>query len=583
MKTAILRRGFGAACAASLALLSACGVGDLVVPSKGRMAITVKWPAKRAAFTIQAIPEATARIEVSIRGEGIPDAAPLKAVVTPSGGENASTFVDVPIGPKFVEGVGYDADGRPTAIGGVAIAVQPNALVEARLVLQAVDQNIEPLPTPTPTPLPTPTGSGDPAQPTPTPSPTPSVEPVRLIGTLAGDGVAGAIDAQDPLAARFRYPRSLVYDQARQALFVADAEFRLIRRVDLATGAVTTIAGRPANGVTGPIGVPPALAGAESGVPSGLAIGPEGDLYFCDRENHMIRKITAAGLVENVAGTGRPGYLDGPAGQAQFAYPGDLSVDALGNIYIADTHNNRIRRITGGQVTTVLGSGATLGANAAGLSLPAPSLDLPTAIVAERGGRAVYVAEGRAHRVSRYELATGTFVPVAGTGAVGTAGEGGPALQADIGLPTALALDVNGDLLITDGWALKTGPVSAKGPESLLGAASRVLRLTADGTLVRVAGSLTGNAYGGDGGDARKAVLNNPSGLAVDANGRIFVADTYNNRIRVVQPPVVVLTPPPAATPGPSATSGPIATPTPAASASPTPAPTAAPTATPAP
>ncbi len=571
MKTAILRRGFSAVCAVSLALLSACGVGDLVAPTKGRMAITVKWPAKKAAFTIQAIPEATVRIEVSIRGEGIPDAAPLKAVVTPSGTENASTFVDVPIGPKFVEGVGYDAEGRPTALGGVAIAVQPNALVEAHLVLQAVDpKDIQPLPTPTPTPVPTPTGSVDPTQPTPTPVPSPSIDPIRVIETLAGDGVAGALDAQDALAARFYYPRSLVYDQARQVLFVADSGHRLIRRIELATGAVTTVAGRPSLAGTPPIGVPPALASAASGVPSGLAIGPEGDLYFCDRDNHMIRKITAAGRVEDVAGTGRQGYLDGAAGQALFSYPSDLSFDNFGNLYVADTYNNRVRRITGGQVTTVIGSGATLGTEATGLRLPAPSLDLPTALVAEPSGKGVYVAEGRAHRVLRYELKTGALITVAGSGNAALAGEGGPALQADIALPTALALDVNGELLITDSWALKTGIVTANGPDSLLGSSSRVLRLTSDGKLVRVAGSTTKSAYGfsGDGGDARKAELNNPSGIAVDAGGRIFVADTYNNRIRVIQPPVV-------------AAPVPVATPTPEISPSPAPAPSTAPTASP--
>ena len=553
------RRGFAAAATASLFLISACA-SDLISPTKGRMAITVKWPAKKATFTIQAIPEATVRIEVSIRGEGIPEAAPLTAVVTPDGGETASTFVDVPIGPKFVEGVGYDVENRPTALGGVAIAVQPNALVEAHLVLQAVRDDITPLPTPSPTP----TASVDPTVPSPTPSAVPTPEPIRLIATFAGDGVAGALDSRDPLAARFRYPRGLVYDQQRQVLFVADSEHRLIRRIDLATGEVTTIAGRPATADGGPIGVPPALAGAASGVPSGLAIGPEGDLYFCDRDNHRIRRITAAGLVENVAGTGRQGDRDGAAGQAQFAYPSDLSIDRLGNIYVADTYNNRVRRITGAQVTTVLGSGAASAPDATGRSLPAPALDLPTAIAVEPGGRGFYVAEGRAHRVSRYDVTAGALVVVAGSGKVGAAGEGGAALLADVTLPTALALDVNGELLITDGWALKTGPVTLNGPESLLGSTSRVLRLTGDGRLVRVAGTTKAYGYSGDGGDARQADLNNPSGLAVDAGGRIFIADTYNNRIRVVSPALAATPlPEPSATLPPAAPVSPTAPPAP--------------------
>lgn len=569
MKTALLRRGFGAACAASLLLLSACGFGDLVAPTKGRMAITVKWPAKKASFTIQAIPEATVRIDVSIRGEGIPDETPLMATVVPEGAsENASTFIDVPIGPKLVRGVAYDADGRLTAVGEVAIAVQPNALVEARLVLLAVDPDrVEPLPTPSPTPTATPSGSPDPTAPSASPSPAAPVEPLRVIEALAGDGVAGAIDARDAMAARFYYPRSLVYDRARNVLFIADSGYRLIRRLDLASGVVTTVAGRPSTAGAPPIGLPPALASGESGVPSGLAIGPEGDLYFCDRENHMIRKITAAGEVKTVAGTGREGYLDGAVGEALFAYPSALSIDNFGNIYVADTHNNRVRRITGSQVTTVVGSGATHIAETTRISVAPPSLDRPVAIAVEPSGKGVYVAEGRARRVHRYDVASGVVTHVAGSGELGTAGEGGPATEADIGLPTALAIDLDGELLIADGWALKTGPITDEGPESLLGASSRVLRITADGRLVRVAGSPTGNAYAGDGSDARQAVLNNPSGLAVDASGRIFIGDSYNNRIRVVQPPVAA--PAPVATP----TAAPIATPTPA----PTPPPASSP------
>lgn len=565
---ALWRRGFAAVCAASLTLLSACA-SELLNPSQGRVAIHVKWPAKKAAFTIQAIPENTARIEISIRGEGIPEGSPLKAAVTPGGGENASTFIDVPIGPKFVQGVALNEAGEPVAVGSVPIAVQPNKLVEAHLVLIAVDPvDINPLPTPTPSP--SPSASVDPNRPSPSPTPTPSFEPQRIIETVAGDGLSGAIDAKDPLSARFRTPRGLAFDAARSALYVADAEHRLIRRIDLVSGEVRTIAGRPTTATSGPIGVPPALAGADSGVPSGLAVGPEGDLYFCDRDNHMIRKITAGGVLENVAGTGRNGYLDGPAGQAEFAYPTDLSVDQLGNVYVADTYNNSVRRITGGQVTTVVGAGPV---NAAGRTVPAPSVARPLSIVVDNGGRFFYVGEGDGHRVARYDVATGALAVVAGSGqAFSLAGEGGPALQADLPLPLALAIDVNGDLLIADGWAYKSGPLTLEGEVTFIGPGTRILRLTADGRLVRIAGKTTPPAFSGDGGDPREAELNNPSGLAVDANGRLFVADSYNNRIRVIRP-APLATPAPTPTPAPSAS----AAPSPGAPAS------VAPSATPAP
>lgn len=560
------RRSLAAACVLSLALLSACG--DLLAPSTGRLALTVKWPGQgqKSAFTILAIPETTTRIEITIRGEGIPDAAPLKAVLTPDGKENATEFIDVPIGPKYVEALALDAAGKAVAIAGVAIAVQPNALIEQRLVLQAIPDDPFPTPSATPSALPTPPPTPGPSsEPTPVPSATPSAAQPLLIETVAGDGVQGASDNRDPLVARFGYPRSLAYDVGRQVLYVADTQYKLIRRYDLATGSVTTLAGRAATSNQGPAPLPPPLANVEAGVPSGLALGPDGSLYYCDRDNHMIRRITATGRIDTIAGTGRAGYLDGPADQAQFSYPSDLSIDLLGNIYVADTHNNRVRRITGTQVTTVVGAGATLAAQNAGLRIGAPTLDLPNAIVVEPGGRGVYIAESNGHRVSRFDLSTGLLTPVAGSGRAGLAGEDGPALEADLALPTALALDADGGLLIADGWALKTGV------SDVLGNASRVLRLTNDGRLMRVAG-VSNKAYGysGDGGDPRKAELNNPSGLALDAAGRIFVADTYNNRIRLVRPL-------------PVAPADPTPTPTPLPAAPPTLVPTAAPTATPVP
>jgi hypothetical protein len=143
----------------------------------------------------------------------------------------------------------------------------------------------------------------------------------------------------------------------------------------------------------------------------------------------------------------------------------------------------------------------------------------------------LYVGEGKGHRVTLVDLQTGALTPVAGTGLLGSDGEGGLATEARIALPLALALDTQDELLIADGWALTTGV------ETLLGGSSRILRVTQDGRLVRVAGVNSYSAYGfsGDAGDAREAELNNPSGLAVDASGRIFIADSYNNRIRVLR------------------------------------------------
>jgi sugar lactone lactonase YvrE len=522
-----------AAALAALALVSACSPA-LFSARSGRVALTVRWPQRSAAFQILAIPPDTARVVVTIRGEGIPDGKPLEASLVPGQSDQSTEFVDVPVGPKYIEAAALDATGRATASARLAIAVLPNVLVEARLVLQPVSE----------------------AAPTPTPAATPSLDvspapeasggiavPARVIDTAAGDGIAGARDAVDPLAARFRHPRSLAYDARRQALYVADVAHRLIRKVDLTSGAVSTVAGRPETDSGPPSGVPAALAGGESGVPCGLAFGDDGTVYFCDRDNHLVRKITRAGMIETVAGTGHLGLVDGPAAAAQFAYPSDLVVDAEGALYVADSYNNRIRKVAGGRVTTVAGSGTSLAAEARGLKLPPASLRLPLAMAIEPGGAGLVVAEAGAHRVSRVALASGEITPVAGSGMLGLAGEGGDALQADLPLPTALAFDPEGRLVIADGWACETGV------ETLTGAASRLLRLTADGRLERIAGTVARGAYGfsGDGGDPTRAELNNPGGLAFDAAGRMFVADTFNNRLRVVRPvPLSPVASPPA-------------------------------------
>jgi DNA-binding beta-propeller fold protein YncE len=394
-------------------------------------------------------------------------------------------------------------------------------MVEARLVMQ-------PLTAPTPDPeASNPSETPEPELPQPVVSP--SVH--RIIDTYAGDGREGAQDSYDPLAARFRYPRSLLYDAEGQFIYVSDAWYRLIRKIDLKTGGVTTFGGRAATPTGAPAGVPPALAGAVSGVPSGLALGPDGSLYFCDRENHMVRRITASGLVETVAGNGRMGNADGPLNFAQFAYPADLAVTREGVVYVADAYNNRIRRIENGSVTTIAGEGTSLTAELMGLRLPAPTLNLPVSIVLSADGSALFVGEGKGHRVSRVDVRTGEIIAFAGNGVIGTEGEDGPATSANVALPLALAFDSQGQLLIADGWALTTGV------ETLLGSSSRVLRVDSEGGIARLAGVNSKSAYGysGDTEDARQAALNNPSGLAVDASGRIFIADSYNNRIRVLR------------------------------------------------
>jgi DNA-binding beta-propeller fold protein YncE len=534
-----LRRGFTAI---MLMLAAACqtpfGASD-----SGRILVNVRWPGATARFRLQLIPADTTRIDLVVRGAGIPDDAPIRARLMPKGSTAETALLDVPIGPKLLFASAYNDAEQLVASGQVSLQVSPHAWTEARLVLQPPRGN------------PSPEASMDP-QPSLLPTPVASVGPATesnwLIDTVAGDGLRGAIDANDALAARFHTPRNLAYDVSRQVLYIADTANYLIRRLDLANGAVSTIAGRVPR--LGPGGVPQ-LNENEFGQPAGMAVGPDGSVYFADRERHAIRRLKPNGVLETFAGRGLSGYQDGPAAQALFHHPVDVVLDAQGTLYVADQFNHRVRRIRDGQVDTLAGSGPAGIAVQAGTIPGEPALNRPCALLLAPNGQYLVVAEPGAHKVSRIDVGTGIITPLAGTGQANLSGEGGPALNAGIPLPVALTWLPDGALLIADGWAF---PMPG---DSLLGAASRLLKLTPDGLLVRIAGQGPGQSaygFGGDGRPATEALLNNPGGLTADAQGRIYVADTYNNRIRVLSPTRPTLIPgatptslTPAATPTP--------------------------------
>lgn len=525
---------------------TAC-VQDLFNPNRGKVAISVKWPQK-SGYSVQAIPLETERIEVTIQGEGIPDGVPMKSPpLTPNNTEETGTkFIEVPIGPKVIQAIAYGPKDTMIAQGYTAVDVKPNAITEARVVLQGTEITVPVDP------------KGSPAPGT-SPLPTPSVAPPEYaIDTLSGSGLEGAVDSGDPKSARFHWPQSLAYDARRQAIYVADTGNRLIRRYDLRTGAVTTVAGQTPSTDSSPspkATAAPALLGSSIGTPSGLAVGLDGALYFSDRDNHVIRKLSPDGTIVIVAGNGKAGDVDSAdPTTASFYYPGALAFDANGTLYVADYLNHKIRRVSRlGNVTTLAGTALESSGGDGGPAAEA-ALQFPTALAVDAKSEYLYFAEGKSPRVRRIHLSTGVISTVAGKGIAITDGENGPALEAGIALPLGLAFTSAGELVIVEGWAFK------QGPEPLLGMTSRVLKLTADGKLVRIAGQRY-KAYGfkGDGGDATVAELNNPAGVAVDGEGRVIVADSYNNRLRVLTKPVAASpsVPPVAQEPSATAPAGP--------------------------
>jgi len=279
---------------------------------------------------------------------------------------------------------------------------------------------------------------------------------------------------------------------------------------------VTTVAGTGERAFSGDGGQASASALVR---PLALAVGPAGELYIA--EGNRIREVKIDGRIATFAGTGTAGYGGdgGPAAQAQLNTPQGLAVDSVGKVYIADTLNNRVRRIdTDGTITTVAGTGEA-GYSGDGRLGREAKLNLPTGLAIGFSDTILIADTG--NNVIRKLGLDGAIRTVAGTGEAGYRGDAGRAVDAILHAPAGLAFDGEGNLYIADSLN------------------QRVRRIDVNGQIATVAG--TGVAgYGGDGRSATNAELNlatNPlegigQGLAVDARGNVFIADALNRRVR---------------------------------------------------
>lgn len=285
-------------------------------------------------------------------------------------------------------------------------------------------------------------------------------------------------------------------------------------------GAVVTVAGTGSAGYSGD-GGPASRATLDA--PSAIAIDPEGDLFIADTSNQRIREVSSDGTIRTIAGIGATGFGGdtGPSTAATLADPAGLAVGFGGSLYVADSGNNRVRRIAAdGVITTVAGTGD---GGYAGDDGPATSatLDKPEGLAVDGEG-VLYILDAGNDRIRRVDL-TGGITTVAGTGSAAFSGDGALAIFASLDLSpgplnleaNGLAVDTEGDLFIADGLN------------------NRVRRVDLGGVITTVAGD--GNAgFTGDGGPSRDAELDLPLGVAVSQAGRVAVADTSNNRIRQI-------------------------------------------------
>jgi serine/threonine protein kinase, bacterial len=208
------------------------------------------------------------------------------------------------------------------------------------------------------------------------------ISPLGMVSTFAGTGVAGAADGTD--TAKFNSPLGVATDKAGN-VYVADYENDLIRKISPA-GTVSTIAGK-----TGIAGAADGLdTAARFNLPESLAVDVSGNIYVADNGNNLIRKITPAGIVSTIAGNGQPSFADGSGSAASFNSPFGIAVDAAGNIYVADSGNNRIRKITpAGAVSTFAGNGVKGANDATGA---AATFNTPSGVAIDAAGN-VYVAD----------------------------------------------------------------------------------------------------------------------------------------------------------------------------------------------
>ena len=281
---------------------------------------------------------------------------------------------------------------------------------------------------------------------------------------------------------------------------------------NLPNGLITTVAGENGYGYSGDGG---AAANAQLYYPYGAAFDANGNLYIADMDNGRIREVTTSGIITTVAGNGNETFAGdgGAATSAGLHYPAGVALDAAGNLYIADQSNNRIRQVaTNGIITTVAGNG---GSSYSGDRGPATNATLsgPTSVAVDTLGN-LYIADKSNDRV-RQVAANGIITTVAGNGGAGYAGDGGAATSAELYYPNGVAVDGAGNLYIADTYNF------------------RIRKVNPNGIITTVAGN-GGFGYAGDGGAATNASLNWPNGVALDAFGNLYIADSGDSRIRMV-------------------------------------------------
>lgn len=322
------------------------------------------------------------------------------------------------------------------------------------------------------------------------------------VTTLAGQaGVTGATNATGT-SATFNYPVRAAVDSSGN-LYVADQNNELIRKIT--GGVVSTLAGQA--GVTGATNASGTSASFSD--PRGLDVDSNGNVYVADADNDLIREISSSGTVSTLAGTaGVTGSTNAIGTSASFNSPYGVAVDSSGNVYVTDRANELIRKITsGGVVTTLAGSGTAGFTNGTGTGA---SFTNPIGVAVDSSGN-VYIGD-TGNNVIRKITSAGVVTTLAGSGTAGSAN--GKGTSAEFSGPTGVAVDSSGNVYVAD-------------------SGNNMIRvISTNGVVTTLAGQLTAGSNDGQG---TAASFDFPTGVAVDSSGKVYVADKFNDTIRLIQ------------------------------------------------
>jgi sugar lactone lactonase YvrE len=320
-----------------------------------------------------------------------------------------------------------------------------------------------------------------------------------IITTIAGSDVLGpGGDGGPATACEMYYPAGVAADPSGN-VFISDMSNHMVRKISASTGIITMFMG----------------GGTEPKMPAGIACDAAGNVYVADKFNNQVKKIEPTSFFSLAAGSGTTvfGGDGGPATNARLYRPADVAVDATGNLYIADTYHDRIRKVnTSGTITTIAGNG-TQGFSGDGGDATAAALHYPTGVAADAAGN-VYIADTYNHRIRKVSP-DGKITTIAGSSAAGYGGDSGPATAARLLNPGDVVTGNDGSLYIAD--------VNN----------NRIRKVSPAGIITTIAGNGIAG-FSGDGGNAISAQLRFPAGIGLDASGNLYIADQANNRIRKV-------------------------------------------------